>query len=528
MTDVLSLESAPGSTWSTTNLSESIPGVPTPLGWSIWYPAGELAVRRTFREIGVLSRREALFPEDPSKRLMGIFHGRAALRVDLICEWVERVPGTDSAAMSEAAFSAVPDGYVSRSQPRYFPRVAARAAVPFVKAPRLIREQAPVVRSLRAQALEQLPAASAVAARAWLEHGVGHWMEGLFRNTLVTMGAVQPAIERLELLGEVAGVPGKELMAGHGGHEETQVVADAWACSRDVLPFEEFVARHGYHGWHEGEVSARVWREDPDPPSRLIEGYRSRPDSEDPVSAERVRVARRRDLEAEFLAALPRARRLQGRLALALAAKYVPLRGAGKVTFLRGLDVTRAAARRLGENLAAEGEIDQPEDVFYLTLPELRGPLPPDSRELIAARRAAREGYETLGVPEVFRGTPDAVEAAPHESDLIEGTGASPGVVIARVRVVRNVDDAHMSEDEPEILVGHTTDPSWASLMFLSSGLIADIGGTLSHTAVVARELGLPCVVNTKVATRALRTGDLVRLDGSAGVIEVLERAPAP
>jgi pyruvate,water dikinase len=81
-------------------------------------------------------------------------------------------------------------------------------------------------------------------------------------------------------------------------------------------------------------------------------------------------------------------------------------------------------------------------------------------------------------------------------------------------------------EVEPdEVLVAPTTDPSWASIMFISSALIVDIGGALSHAAVVARELGIPCVVNTRTGTRELRTGDLVRVNGDAGTVEVLKRA---
>jgi pyruvate,water dikinase len=75
-----------------------------------------------------------------------------------------------------------------------------------------------------------------------------------------------------------------------------------------------------------------------------------------------------------------------------------------------------------------------------------------------------------------------------------------------------------------EVLVAPTTDPSWSSIMFISSALVVDIGGMLSHAAVVARELGIPCVVNTRTGTRALRTGDRVRVDGTTGTVTVIER----
>jgi pyruvate,water dikinase len=91
---------------------------------------------------------------------------------------------------------------------------------------------------------------------------------------------------------------------------------------------------------------------------------------------------------------------------------------------------------------------------------------------------------------------------------------------------VRVVHDPSFTEvEDGEVLVTPTTDPSWASIMFVSAALVVDIGGTLSHAAVVARELGIPCVVNTRNGSRVLRTGDRVRVDGAAGTVEVLERA---
>ena len=106
---------------------------------------------------------------------------------------------------------------------------------------------------------------------------------------------------------------------------------------------------------------------------------------------------------------------------------------------------------------------------------------------------------------------------------LLTGIGAGSGIVEGPVRIVH---DPAVVEVEPgEVLVAPTTDPSWASIMFVSSALVVDIGSVLSHAAVVARELGLPCVVNTGNGTRVLRNGDLVRVDGSAGTVQLLKRA---
>jgi pyruvate,water dikinase len=73
-----------------------------------------------------------------------------------------------------------------------------------------------------------------------------------------------------------------------------------------------------------------------------------------------------------------------------------------------------------------------------------------------------------------------------------------------------------------DVLVSPTTDPSWASILFLVAACVIDVGGPMSHGAIVARELGIPCVINTRDGTKLLRSGDRVRVDGQAGTVEVL------
>jgi pyruvate,water dikinase len=105
----------------------------------------------------------------------------------------------------------------------------------------------------------------------------------------------------------------------------------------------------------------------------------------------------------------------------------------------------------------------------------------------------------------------------------VSGLGASPGVAEGRVRIVHDAAD-DIDIDTGDILVCPTTDPSWVSLMTVAAALVIDIGAAVSHGAIVARELGLPCVIGTKSGTRDLRDGDLVRVDGTSGLVEVLER----
>jgi phosphohistidine swiveling domain-containing protein len=519
--DTLHGRAWPQSTWTTTNVGEAIPGVQTPLGWSVWGDAGEEALRRTFHKVGALDRSEIAVPARTEDRLFSLFYGRIAVHLDLLCEWTDRVPGTDGEAMAKQLFTYVPPAYTSRPQRRYYPRVIARSWIPWVQAPRLMRGSRRRVAGLWERSIRTAPDLDAEGAQRLLLTGAEEFRTVIYHHTLLTMGSVQPVYDLLERVTRGSEVSAQELMGGHGGHEETELLRDLWECSRDRITLDEFLERQGFHGPREGDLSAPMWREDPRPLTRTIAGYRRKPDDADPVSLERAQIARRRELEDRFLAGLPRRRRPLARIALGLGVRYIPLRGLGKVAYLQSIDIARAGARRLGAVKAEGGELATPEDIFFLTIDDLQGGWPADAAELAAERRYFYERYLTLDLPEVWQGDPEPVTTEPGVGDgTIEGIGASPGVVEGRAKVI--LDPAEAEVEEGEILIARNTDPAWASLMFLSAGLVSDIGGLMSHTAVVARELGIPCVVNTGSATRAVSTGDRIRLDGTAGTVEVL------
>ncbi len=102
---------------------------------------------------------------------------------------------------------------------------------------------------------------------------------------------------------------------------------------------------------------------------------------------------------------------------------------------------------------------------------------------------------------------------------MLRGTAASSGIVEGNARVL--LSSSQLSELLPgEILVVHTTDVGWTPLFLVAAGVVTELGGPLSHAAVVAREFGVPSVVNVGGATRAIRTGDVLRVDGERGVVE--------
>jgi rifampicin phosphotransferase len=304
------------------------------------------------------------------------------------------------------------------------------------------------------------------------------------------------------------------------------VVGDLWRASRGEIGLDQIVARHGFHGPREGEMMARVWREDDRPLHRFLDEYAALAECEDPRRRQAALYEQRIGIERQILAALPRHRRPPMRQVLRIASRAIPLRGIAKDSFLQASDVIRASARRIGELLCESGSFDDPDDAFFLTDEEIAGARPHDIGTLVARRRQRYEHYSSLDLPTQWQGDPEpiAISASEPSSDSITGVGVSPGIVegVARVVLDPNFDDV-----EPgEILVAPSTDPSWSSIMFLSAALVVDIGGALSHAAIVARELGVPCVVNTVTGSRAIRTGDVCRVDGGTGTVVILNRAP--
>lgn len=521
MSDPMNRVSGPDTFWTTVNSSEAIPGVATPLTWSFYDDATEFALRGTFGEIGTIAYSAAVRTElsqRPDDRFVSVFLGRPAVNLNRFRLMADLTPGGSGDALEQQFFGTKRSGVAPVRSRRRYPVVAARMPVAAMRAPGRVRAgyreldgwwrmvtQGPPVTAAAARTL--LPAA-AEKYRAMLHwHGVG---------TMITQGIY----DRLSRLAEARGRPGlaSRLVAGLGQLAEAEMLDDLWQVSRDRLALEEVVRRHGCHGRDAGELSVHSWREDPRQAIAVIQRYRELPDGRSPrATLARSRATAAAD-RAEFLAGLPAPLRARTALLLALVQRFMPLREVGRGGILRALDTARLAARALGAELSGAGTLADPEDVFFLTIPELSGAVPADAAALVESRRAAHERYRAMALPESWHGNPEPRPVEPARGrEPLRGAGAGPGVVVGPARVVADPDEV---DPEPgEVLVCRTTDPSWASLMSLSSGLVIDVGGPLSHGAILARELGVPCVIGTRDGTRRIRDGDLPRVDGDAGVV---------
>jgi pyruvate,water dikinase len=313
-----------------------------------------------------------------------------------------------------------------------------------------------------------------------------------------------------------------ELLGGFGETEEIRVSSDLWRVARGELELAGFLEQHGFRGPSDGELSSHSWREDPGPIEALLAPYRALPEERSPMRVERDRRDARERAARALLSGLRGRERASARMLLAFGRRYIPLRVIAKAAFQQTFDVARAAARRIGALHATAGRLESPEDVFFLTRDELREP-PGDARDRVLERRRTRERFRELELPLEFTGMPVPTARHSAKSDdgtMLRGLGASPGVVEGPARVVLEPGDGELLSGE--ILVCHTTDPSWSAYFLLAAGVVIDIGGTLSHGAIVARELGIPCVINTVDGSQRIRTGDRLRVDGGSGRVERL------
>jgi pyruvate,water dikinase len=182
------------------------------------------------------------------------------------------------------------------------------------------------------------------------------------------------------------------------------------------------------------------------------------------------------------------------------------------------------------KRLVASRQLLAPEDVFLLSDAEFRlmllgSPGPPEAvmfRRLAVQQRCVGEGL----LPRRFVGSPgSAPSTSVPATATLEGWAASPGIVKGCARVVISIEQGS-SLQPGDILVAPTTDASWTPLMLAAGGLVLEEGGPLSHGAIVAREFGLPAVLNIPRVTEAIADGETIEVDGFAGVVRRLERAP--
>jgi pyruvate,water dikinase len=308
---------------------------------------------------------------------------------------------------------------------------------------------------------------------------------------------------------------------------------------------DAYLKEYGHRGDLWG-ISFPTWAEDPTPAIKMLKDYIAQsgggPDEElVSLAAEREQLLAK---TRERLEGYPQAVRDEFEFLLKVAQESVVLsEDHGFWIDFNATARVRGVVLEFGRRFAEAGVIQRPDDIFHMTLDEIRETtrrLPDlDRRDLVFRRKAELERFSeaqpppALGTPppgpppdspvnramgKFFGGPPQPSG----EPGVLRGNPGSPGVVRGRARVLRSLSEGNNGLEEGDILVAETTAPPWTPLFATAAAVVTDTGGILSHSAVVAREYRIPAVVGAAMATATIRDGQTVEVDGDAGIVRVL------
>jgi rifampicin phosphotransferase len=297
--------------------------------------------------------------------------------------------------------------------------------------------------------------------------------------------------------------------------------------------FDSFIAEYGCRS-HTRELFFPRWADDPSLVVDIVKSLSQATDL-DLERMEREKIAEREATERTVLAKVRGmkggwARKKVVKLVMGYAQTYLQFRENQRFYLDHILLRTRRLFNEYGRRFLEHGYIPRGDDVFFLSQQEIfqiakEGVM--DKDDLLAkliSRRREFDRWRNRLPPKFLRGSVEFDDAVYKLGNVVKipGTSASPGVVRGSVRVVESIE--RLSEvKEEEILVASNTDPGWTAVFSKIGGLVTETGGILSHGAVVSREYGIPAVTAVKGATKILKTGQRVTLDGNEGIIYLEE-----
>ena len=309
------------------------------------------------------------------------------------------------------------------------------------------------------------------------------------------------------------------------------------------LALADFLTANSFHGDAELDISAPRWRECPERIKETVESIlRSQIEPKDAELTGREQFQRYSEEVRRVTAVLQRKLRYRLRFARAFrrrlhtARTYACRREELREYSMRADNLVRRYALEAGRRLHTQGWLTQQEDVFMLSAEELEAIVRRrESKARILAltdvRRLMHQSYRMVQPPgELGRAILhcDSIHEPGENSPncVLKGNGCSAGAVTGRARVVNQLAECNDLK-AGEVLVTRFVDPSWTPVMGLACGLVAEVGGLLSHGAVIAREYGLPAVLDARGATDIIKTGQIVEVDGTLGTVTIVSTEPS-
>ena len=363
-------------------------------------------------------------------------------------------------------------------------------------------------------------------------------LQGLDNKTLEADRALRDLANEARRSGEVARVFAEETSPEGTTHRLSQSPQGA----EFLAKLDEFLSVYGYRSTG-FDLVYPSWKEDPSFVIRNVKGYLSSPPRDVEVEA-RAGAEESEKLLNAVLNKLEgnEPKRTQFLDAYGSAQGLSPLKEDHAFYIDQGSSASlRILLAEMGKRLARRGALEGPDDVFHLTLDELtgamKGAVPGDLATKATARRMERDHYSKIIPPPSLGTMPpeadsekdsvfqrmDGPKAGPRPEEgtgVLRGVSGSRGMATGPAKVVRSPDEFEKIQPG-DILVCTSTSPTWTALFGSVAALISDSGGVLSHTAIVAREYRLPAVVGVKYGTSTISDGQVITVDGDAGVVYI-------
>ncbi|MFT5434750.1 MAG: phosphohistidine swiveling domain-containing protein [Myxococcota bacterium] len=559
-------------TWDNSNIVESYSGVTSPLTYTFARSAYEV-VYRQFCEVMGVPKADITAHAPVFKAMIGLIRGRVYYRLDNWYQVLQLLPGAkynkrfmeQMMGVRKQADLGGPGGGAGKFRILYLVWRMLRAlgglgrrTVAFkalfaeaygryhgrdldaVAAPDLVE----AYRELERDVLLNWKAPIINDFYAMIFFGVLKKMAPDHHNDLLCgepgMESTLPTREVMKMALQIR--ENAELKTLFEGSTDAEVIA-AMAAGHPVLaPLNTWLVRYldlyGDRCMEELKLETPTLRDDPTFVIATLRNYVARPDLTIAGLEKREREVRQ---AAEAAVTIPFGKRMLFRWILRRARRHVRERENLRFARTRVFGLVRQIFRSLGGHLVRGGLLDRVDDVFYLGVEEVFGliegtTVTVDVRPVVKARRAEFGRYRALPAPSdrfetrggVHLGNVfvDTDPAPPAEGDVLTGLGCAPGVVRDRVRVIHSPkDDLSVNG---QIMVCERTDPGWVPLFPTAGGLLVERGSALSHSAIVAREFGIPTVVGIPGLMDRIVDGQWVELDGKAGTVRLDVTGPEP
>lgn len=542
--------------WSNANIGEALPGAATPFTWSVLNHFSDLGFRRAFGALGCTVPRDA--------ELVGDFRGRVYINLTELTSILSQIPwihpsalvqlggGRYASELDEVVAHRSSTGFLLRL-PQTVTRYARenfRLQARIAEFEEYFAEERVRMSSVDPRLLEPTGLDRMLSDVEHLLDETGSVMLAAYAN-LLTATLVLIGILRTFARDESSGLY-RDLLSGLKNVDSARPGFALWRIAQlakndpaaaeriretdlsklsvEELPagptrdaLHRFFVEFGYRGVREAEIAEPRWAEDP---TVMFAALRSHLAGDLDLGQRETALARtRQEAEDKVETSLPFALRPAVRRLLDAVRRFTRMRERLRGNVVEVLGMFRRVALESSRRILAREPEAGPDAAFFLSVAELRRVLRDDNERVAIRVQRRRLEYERNRAlpdpPTTFVGFPPDDAVSIPKASCLHGLAASSGVAEGRARILR--DPSQAAELAPgEILVVAAADTGWAPLFLAAAGVVTELGGPLSHAAIILREYAVPAVVNVENATRALQSGEWIRVDGDAGTVEIL------